>query len=796
MYPEGNYAQNRKEASYTNIYQRPNHFHSTTDVNNSSYEYQTPVLSRNGLNYPQTYKIYLGNNFNTENIKNNNNFGIYNTSINTPRRNHRNVRRIFYDYEVQPNPTLSRTNKYYYNSGVVIHERRNNNFHNNSIHFIKSTSKESNRKGNIEGNNNKVDTINTGRIPIMFPNYYSNNNSNVTNNINNYNIIKVDKNKVNYGGGRNNIQNNDQNVYKVNYGSGINNIQNNYQNVYNVNYGYGRSNIKNNVQNDYIRDNKNENRNYNYYSNLVNIKYPNYPCTGNINNINTPSKYTPNKSNRNITQNTKYIPNNINTKKNEIKEKEEEQRKKYIAQLINEKKNLEKKLNEIMNENRVLKKDNMNNKDLMNKNKKLTEKLNEIENKVKQLQIEKDNYLIEIDNHKNINNQNDIQINYINNKLKMAYLKFLIEKKMFQEKKNLKKYFSRYKDIIKNLKMIEEGDKNYEKFLDVVSTGIKSNDIYKQIEEDKKKEEEKKRKEQEVENINRRNKLLKKLVNNKIKDNESALHSNFNKFYYKGLINEMKNLKKSITNPEPKQDEKKEKNIPEEQQPKVENQENIEEPKQQEQPIEEQPKEEQPKEEQPKEEVPKEEEPKKKEEPKKEGEEEEQLTEEEIQRRKKERERINKINQKRRKQLKKLLEDEKKQKLHIKRMYFKKFHFRTYLFAKKNPENENEVNINQYLNENLESRKTEEKRKQEEKEKELQLQKEKDELMKKRVEKLKQIIYKIDRKSIIVLKNVFQKWNIRAKLMSLKEIKENDEKRKKRKSKGKSKKKKKENNSE
>ena len=406
-----------------------------------------------------------------------------------------------------------------------------------------------------------------------------------------------------------------------------------------------------------------------------------------------------------------------------------------------EKKELENKLNDIMNENRRLKRNKFNNVDLMNKNKILKEKLNKTEYMIKQLQTEKEKYLNEIDKHKQIN---DIQINNINNKSKITYLKYLIEKKMIKEAKYLKKYFFRYKDISYNLKIIEGGDKNYKKFLDVVSTGIKSNTIYKQMEEDKIKQEEKKRKEKEDEII-RKKRLLKELVNKKKKDNDIILHLNFTKFYYKGLINEIKNQKKANINPEPKKDD----NNPN--------------------PVEDLPKKE--------EEFKKEEEPKKEEESKKE---EIHLTEEE-------RHKINEINRNRRKKLIKLLEDEKKKKLQLKRIYFKRFHFKLFLFAK-NPKNKDEVNLDEYLDEHLESRKTIEERN---KESELQLQKEREELINKKKQILQKVIYKMNRESIIILKNNIEKWNLRTKLICLKDIKEKDEKENKGKSKSKSKKSKK-----
>ena len=152
---------------------------------------------------------------------------------------------------------------------------------------------------------------------------------------------------------------------------------------------------------------------------------------------------------------------------------------------------------------------------------------------------------------------------------------------------------------------------------------------------------------------------------------------------------------------------------------------------------------------------------------------------------------MNKKNQDRRKKLKKLLEEEKKQKLQIKRLYFQRFHFRAYFFA-----HQNQDAMNDYLTENIESRKTEEMKKREKEERERQEKKEREELKAKRIDKLKSIIFKTDRRITIYKKNIIEKWNLRTKLIGLKEIQEKDKENKKGKSKKKSKKKKKDNTEE
>ena len=124
----------------------------------------------------------------------------------------------------------------------------------------------------------------------------------------------------------------------------------------------------------------------------------------------------------------------------------------------------------------------------------------------------------------------------------------------------------------------------------------------------------------------------------------------------------------------------------------------------------------------------------------------------------------------RRKKLKKLLQDEKKQKLEIKREYFKRFHFRAHflsLFANKNQDNR--ISINNNDNDKIGEIVNTLKEKDEEEE--LKLQKEREEMIQNRKKKLETLFFKKDRKMIIMKKNIMQRWNLTAKLIGLGQIK-------------------------
>ena len=122
---------------------------------------------------------------------------------------------------------------------------------------------------------------------------------------------------------------------------------------------------------------------------------------------------------------------------------------------------------------------------------------------------------------------------------------------------------------------------------------------------------------------------------------------------------------------------------------------------------------------------------------------------------------MNKINMNRRKKLKKLLQDERKQNLEIKREYFKRYHFKVFFFSSKYTRNNSDTNENDNIS-YLKSIKM--KLQEENKVKE---RKEKEKLMRKRISILQTLLFKKDRKIIIIKKNILEKWNLKAKLISL-----------------------------
>ena len=127
--------------------------------------------------------------------------------------------------------------------------------------------------------------------------------------------------------------------------------------------------------------------------------------------------------------------------------------------------------------------------------------------------------------------------------------------------------------------------------------------------------------------------------------------------------------------------------------------------------------------------------------------------------------------------LRKLMMKKEKEKLDKLRFYFYKFHSNGMLFqlkknAKKNLSAKNLIhNMDDIIN--IE-------KKLEEKEKELtymdkkliEMEIEKEKLKQKRIEVLKNIFYKTDRQYAIIKKKIFEKWNLRAKILSLSKIKD------------------------
>ena len=806
----GNYINYNQKAINSPKISTRNDYYEQAELEDINNEYGIPIQTPNNMNYRPIYKTNSQKYISRENIQRNefNNYP-YIAPINTNKRN--NIRnRLLCNCQTEPNDSIPQTDKYYYNYGVIVHKRsaiKKMNFNNNSIHFIKSTSKNKKKEEKFQNfnNNKKIVFINYKKNNIKSP---QNNKMIIKNNLNNYNMIKVGKipEVNNYIKNNQNIYNYSNNYSKVNINNNINpdkqrvkimrikrnknyNYEDNYINNYeNQNFIQREEFSKYNINRQYLQ---NENAYQNVYHPKKIISYNDKNeanCYSNktyTNKIKKENDYYSNKTNENIKP--KYV------KQISKKEKDEKEEKAYIQKLIKEKENLEKKLNEIINENQMLKNINSSNENLKMKNKELEEKLIKREEKINKLENENMNYLNEIDINKNNNLKIEKEIIDINKKLKILYLKFLIEKKLVQERKEMKKYLIKFNQIADHIRKIENGDKTYKSLVKVLTSEIKNNDEYKIFEREKIKKENEEKEKERIDLINKRNKLLKKIINNKIKENHGFISSYFNKFYYRGLIIEVKNqkinidsipfptksTKRDITKIEsPRIEEQKiEKSVPKAQELIKEEPKIIEEPKKIEEPkIVEEPKniEEIKNVEEPIkiEEIPNVEEQKKEEEP--------QLTEEEIKKQQEERKKINKINQNRRKKLKRLLEDEKKQKLQLKRIYFKRFHFKA-LFFSSNPKEENI--IKDYFNEHIESRKTEEIKKKEKEQKELEMKKEREKLMLERIKILKAIIYKIDRKVIIICKNVIEKWNLRAKLIGLKEIHEKDKKQNKGKSK-------------
>ena len=451
-----------------------------------------------------------------------------------------------------------------------------------------------------------------------------------------------------------------------------------------------------------------------------------------------------------------------------------------IEEIIKEKEDLQKLLNDVMKENSVLKSMNLNNKDLLSKNLALKEKLDKTEKKTKQLQIEKEQYFSEYSKAKNRYTKIEGEVADVNKKLKTTYLKFIIEKKEAKRKKILNKYFKKYKEICQKLVKLEK--KNSDSITDsnsssinILSSTVKtSTDKYisKKSEEEKKKkeeeekkikEEEKKKKKQE-ELVRKRNKILIELFYNKEKERLRFIHSCFSKFYYKGMIIQYKfrksvmldKLRESKVPLKKLEEEKKKKEEEEEKKKKEEEEKRIKE-------------EEEKKKKEEEEKIKKEEEEKlkKEEEEKRKKEEEEKKVEDES--KSQEQRRINKLNMDRRRKLKKLFQEEKNRNLEIKRKYFKKFHFKAFFFASHYFKTKTQSNISDENNDEKDNNENQEKSlaKKMKEEQELKEKQEREEFIKKRNKKLESIIFKKDRKFIIIKKNILQRWNLTAKLISL-----------------------------
>ena len=454
-----------------------------------------------------------------------------------------------------------------------------------------------------------------------------------------------------------------------------------------------------------------------------------------------------------------------------------------IEKLIKEKEDLEKKLNDVIKENSILKKKmNSSNKDLISRNLALSEKLDKSEQKTKQLEKENEKYLSEFSKTKDKYAKIESEVIDINKKLKTTHFKFIIEKKEMKQKQILNKYFKRFKEMAqqpyrlrskrsKKSNIINENenennndfdndnddDNNYN-LVKLLSSAVKTNtDEY----ITKRNEEEAKKQKELMKEINEKNELLKKrtkllidLIYKKDKAKTKLLHSCFSKFYYKGMIKSGKLENDLIRQNEKIKEEKKRKEEEEIRRKKEEDEKKriIEEEKRREE---------------------EEERRKFEEEERKKREEEERKKEEERKREedaklKEQMRKMNKINMNRRKKLKKLLQDERKQNLEIKRHYFKKFHFRVIFFSSKYSKTNNNINENDdsydERNNNSYIKNIKTKLQEENKIKE---RKEKEQLMRKRISILQTLLFKKDRKIMIVKKNTLEKWNLKAKLISL-----------------------------
>ena len=412
-----------------------------------------------------------------------------------------------------------------------------------------------------------------------------------------------------------------------------------------------------------------------------------------------------------------------------------------VEKLIKEKEDLEKRLNQIMEENNMLKKINLSNKELIYKNLELTKKS-------KKLELENEKYLSEFSKTKDKYSKIENEVLDVNTKLKITYLKFLLEKKDKKRKQILNKYFKKYKENVQRMILLEEKIKNEKNpnfnLVNALSSVVK--DKYAKNKEQEKEKEEK---------IKKRNKLLMDLFYNKDKERTRFIHSCFSKFYYKGLINQYK-FRKSVMLDQLRND-----NLL-----KKEEERKREEKRIQEEKIKKEEEERKKKEEE--ERLRNEEERKKREEEEKKRKEEERKIEEELKKEedikyKEQMKKLNKLNMERRKKLRKLLQEEKKQKLDIKREYFKKYHFRVFFFASnllsKNQENK-ESNRNKENENEIERRRIEE-------EEQLKIQKEREELNQKKMSKLQAIFFKKDRILVKAKKNIMQRWNLIAKIISL-----------------------------
>ena len=189
-----------------------------------------------------------------------------------------------------------------------------------------------------------------------------------------------------------------------------------------------------------------------------------------------------------------------------------------LNQLLKDKSNLQKKLDNVLNENKNLKKIQFKYEELKKKyqaieiERKIIEDINNDYIKDNTSLNNKLNHTIEqlkqYKSHKNTNGKID------NTLLKKVYLKYLILNKKSKNQILLKIAFNKYKLIISNS---DNGIKKKEKKEITIDNGYI---IGKEEEESNK----------------IRNKKLKDLIKNKIKQNKEFMHKMLSKFYYKGLL--------------------------------------------------------------------------------------------------------------------------------------------------------------------------------------------------------------------------------------------------------------------
>ena len=142
--------------------------------------------------------------------------------------------------------------------------------------------------------------------------------------------------------------------------------------------------------------------------------------------------------------------------------------------------------------------------------------------------------------------------NIENSKLKIKMLKNILKNRAYKEQKELTKYLLKFyynskyaagiASLRESLKNKDENKNDSDKNDGNKNVGNKNNDVGNVTKVESKKEEEKKElTPEEIEKAKRkRNKELRDLFNNKVKERQKWLHDRFVRFYYKGLLWAMK----------------------------------------------------------------------------------------------------------------------------------------------------------------------------------------------------------------------------------------------------------------